>query len=137
MKSSLANIGVMELSAMAQGLESAADQNDIAFCSAKLPLFLETLRFLRSSLTEAFAEKNQSHGQIEIPSGLPLIFEKLTLAFADTDFPAIDRGIESLNALAKRGEMDGALKEEIEHIKDAVLMMDYDDAQEVMRKLLK
>jgi HPt (histidine-containing phosphotransfer) domain-containing protein len=132
MKGSLANIGAMELSVKAQELETAADHADAGLCAAKLPLFLKALRRLNSSLAKAFSKENQSHGPIKIPPELPSIFEKLTVAFAETDFPAIDRGIESLNAL----NTDGMLKEEIEHIKDAVLMMDYDGAMGVMRKLL-
>jgi CheY-like chemotaxis protein len=132
MKGSLANIGATELSANAHALETAADRGDAAFCTAKLPPFLQALNRLRLSLTQAFAKESENRGPVMIPPALPLVFEELTAAFSRMDFPAIDKGIESLNAL----NTDGALKEEIERIKDAVLVMDYDGAMEVMRKLL-
>jgi CheY-like chemotaxis protein/HPt (histidine-containing phosphotransfer) domain-containing protein len=135
MKATLANIGAMELSAQAYKLEAAANQVDTSFCVLNLPSFLEGLRNLNSSLVEAFTEIKLNHGPMEIssvvPTVLPTILEKLALAFNEMDFLAIDKGIENLNAL----NPDGALKEEIEKIKFAVLMMDYEGALEIMRNL--
>jgi hypothetical protein len=44
---------------------------------------------------------------------------------------AVDEGMESLHAL----KVDGVLKKETDKIKDAVQIMDYDGALEVMRML--
>jgi hypothetical protein len=63
---------------------------------------------------------------------MPPIFKRMTEAFAETDIVTIDEEIERLNAL----EMTGALRDEIEHIKDAVLIMDYDEAAKLMGELL-
>jgi HPt (histidine-containing phosphotransfer) domain-containing protein len=130
MKSSLANIGANDLSALALKLETAADKNDRSFCALKLPTFMERLSALQSGLAKAFA-KNQNIGQIEIPPELPSIFEKMKTAFDEMNFSAIDGAIKNLDAL----NPNAALKEEIGRIKDAILMMDYDAAKEVMRKL--
>jgi hypothetical protein len=59
------------------------------------------------------------------------IFDKLEIALNNSDFIAIDAGIENLNVRST----DGILNEEIEKIKDAVLIMDYDGAIDVMRKI--
>ena len=131
MKGSLANIGVMELSALAKELEAASDHGDAAFCAANLPPFLEALRDLSSSLTEAFGAESRNLGPIEIPPELPAIFEKLKKAIMDTDFLAIEKLMRKLNEI----KTDGALKDEIENINDAVLMMDYDSALETMQRL--
>jgi signal transduction histidine kinase/FixJ family two-component response regulator/HPt (histidine-containing phosphotransfer) domain-containing protein len=133
MKGSLANIGVMELSALAKELETASDHGDAAFCAANLTPFLEALQDLGSSIAEAFGAESRNIGPIEIPPELPAIFEKLKNAFEDTDFLAIEKLMRSLNEL----KPEGALKDEIENINDAVLMMEYDSALEAMQRLSK
>jgi HPt (histidine-containing phosphotransfer) domain-containing protein len=130
MKGSLANIGAMELSTRAKELETASGRGNIAFCALALPPFLEELRLLKASLAKAFETKNRS--PIEIPAELPPILERLKAAFDEMDFSAIDEEIKNLDALIP----GGALKDEIEKIKDAVLVMDYENAREVIRNLL-
>ena len=127
-KSALANVGAMELSALALELENASDKADSAFCSANLPSFLEGLNHFYTSLREVFAEKTDN-GPIEIPPQLVSIFEKLKDAFEKIDFLAIDDGITSLNDL----KLQGALLDEIEKIKDAVINTDFISAVEVMK----
>ena len=131
-KGSLANIGSVELSAMASELENASNLKDKDFCSLKLPLFLERLNNLKNSLENAFAVKTQNHGPIEIPRNLPGILKKLSAAFGEKDFIAIDKAIETFDTL----HPNKALKEKLEKIKDAVLMMDYMEADEVIQELL-
>ncbi|MCL2069476.1 MAG: ATP-binding protein [Treponema sp.] len=137
MKGLLTNIGAMGLYSQARDLETAADQADTAFCAANLPPFLEELRGLGSSLAEAFANHAPFQGPLEIPPELSLalapVLKKLTAAFDNTDFAAIDEGMKSLSVI----KADGALQEEIEKIKDAVLTMDHSGAMEVIRKLSK
>ena len=54
-KSSLANIGSMPLSEKALDLEIASRNEDVDFCNANLPAFLERLNGLNLKLKEAFA----------------------------------------------------------------------------------
>ena len=133
MKGALNFAGAMELSRQAYDLEMASDKEDAAFCAANMPPFLEELNRLGRSLAAAFEKKNQNRAPVVIPPELPPIFEKLAAALTEMDFLAIDEGTERLDAL----NTGGALKDEIERIKDAVLMMDYDDAKEMMRALLQ
>jgi len=133
MKGALNFVGAIELSRQAYDLEMASDKEDAAFCAANLPPFLEGLNRLGRSLAAAFEQKKQNHAPIVIPPQLPPIFEKLTAALTAMDFLAIDEGTERLDAL----NTDGMLKDEIERIKDAVLMMDYDNAKEIMQALLQ
>jgi len=133
MKGALNFAGAMELSRQAYDLEMASDKEDAAFCAANLPPFLEGLNRLGAGLAAAFEKKNQNHAPMVIPPQLPPIFERLAAALTAMDFLAIDEGTESLDAL----NTGGALKDEIERIKDAVLMMDYDGAQEMMQALLQ
>jgi HPt (histidine-containing phosphotransfer) domain-containing protein len=133
MKGSLANIGVMELSKKALELETASSKEDAAFCAANLAPFLKELQILNTAVAAAFASETQNRAPITIPPQLPPIFEKLTAAFAAFDFSGIDKAVDALNSL----NTEGALKEEIEKIKDAVLTTDYDGAAEIMKGLLK
>ena len=133
-KGALANIGAMELSAMAFDLEVASSKMDSVFCTKYLPSLLEGLSTFALKLKEAFStiSSNPSDGLLIVPPELPHIFERLIDAFSETDLLLIDKEVENLNAL----NMSGALKEEIEYIKDLVMMMSYDEAAEQMRKLL-
>jgi PAS domain S-box-containing protein len=133
MKGSLANIGAMELSAIAKELEAASDRADSAFCLSNTPPFLQELDNLKSGLEEAFELQNLNKGPLEIPKELPPILARMTTAFEETDYLAINEEINSLDAL----KPEGALKTEIERIKDAILVMDYEGALGVMQGLLK
>jgi HPt (histidine-containing phosphotransfer) domain-containing protein len=130
-KGALANIGAMELSEKAFDLEIAASKKDTAFCVDNLPHLQEKLSNLRSALIEAFSVISSSDSFV-IPPELPDIFERLRDAFAETDLILIDKEVENLNAL----NLSGILGEEIEKIKDMMMMMNYDEATEQMLKLL-
>jgi signal transduction histidine kinase/DNA-binding response OmpR family regulator len=142
MKGSLSNIGAVELSEIAYGLETKADKGDTSFCALNLPKFLKKLDNLKIALKEVFAEKLQPSNRIEIADEisnemsekLKALFEKLIAAIGNSDFPAINSCTEEFNAL--NVTPDGALEEELEKIKDAVMMMDYESALEVMKKLI-
>ena len=131
-KGSLANMGAMELSAKAFELEKAAGNADIGFCAAGLPPFLDRLGKLKLVLQEAFAVIRHGGEPIEIAPELPLIFKRLKDAFNDVDLTQIEIELENLNAL----HPGGALRDEIEKLKDEVMAMDYDGATEHMAKLL-
>ncbi|MCL2084857.1 MAG: ATP-binding protein [Oscillospiraceae bacterium] len=131
MKGSLANIGAEKLSAQAYDLELAADKPDAAFCAQNMPAFLEKLNALSAGLKQAF-KVTDGDPIGNIPPGLKPIFDKMSAAFDDMDFQTIDNGLGALDAL----NTDGALNAEIENVKDAVMMMDYDSAKEIMAKLL-
>jgi CheY-like chemotaxis protein len=135
MKGALNFVGAVELSRQAYDLEVASDREDAAFCASNMPPFLQGLARFGGSLTQAFEKKNQSqsHDPIVIPPQLPPLFKRLTAALAETDFLAIDEGMESLEEV----DFSGTLKDEIERLKDAVLMMDYDGAIKIMRDLLE
>jgi signal transduction histidine kinase/CheY-like chemotaxis protein/HPt (histidine-containing phosphotransfer) domain-containing protein len=137
MKGSLANIGMMKLSADAYELEKASDRGDGGLCAHQLPPFLEALQTFHAGLKEAFALIEQPRGAVEIPAELPPVLKKLAHAFAEKNFVAVDEGLESLAGLKKKDIIKGdALNEEIEKIKDAVEIMDYKTAQEVINKLI-
>jgi len=131
-KSALFSIGATELGQEARELELASNRNDDAFCAKNLPALLEGIGNLSLRLEEVFSEINREGGTIEIPPELPPIFESLTDAFREMDIVAIDESMERLNALP----LTGALKDEVEQITDAAIMMDFDFAINVIAKLI-
>ena len=130
-KGSLANIGAVELAAMARELESASDKADADFCALNLPPLLEGLGDLSLNLKEAFSVISPHDGTIEISSEVASIFDRLMDAFDEMDIMAVDEEIQRLN----EQNPSSALGEEIENIKDAVLMTDYEAATKIIRKL--
>ena len=131
-KGSLANIGAMELSARGKELETASDRGDINYCSSKLSPFLTELIEFSMKLKDAFIEIEQEVVHMEIPDEIPQIFYKLIDAIDKMDFTVIDEALEDFGSL----NLNGVIKAEIEEIKDAIMMMDYDSAMDKMRKVL-
>ncbi|MDR0491447.1 MAG: response regulator, partial [Oscillospiraceae bacterium] len=135
-KGALASVGAMELSSKAFELESASGEDgvnaDISFCAANLPPLLERLSSLSRKLKEAFASIAHSEKPIEIPLEMRPIFKRLTDAFEETDLLQIDNEMENLNAF----DVSGPLKEEIEMLKDEVMLMEYYEATEHIAELL-
>ena len=131
-KGSLANIGAMELAAKAFDLEVASKKLDADFCASHLTAFLDDLNYLKFMLKEACESSSYTDGPMEIPPELPHIFQKILNAFREIDFVIIDKEMEKINAL----QLNGVLKEAIEQIQDAIMMMEYDTAEEQIHKLL-
>jgi len=132
LKGALANIGVIDLSTKAFELETASSKQDSDFCRDNLPALLDGIIDLNSKLSEAFSIISQSGDLIEIPPELPLIFQRMKEAFSEIDIVWIDEEVENLDAL----KLNGTIKNQVEQIKDMVLMMDYDGAIEHMQILL-
>jgi PAS domain S-box-containing protein len=132
MKGALATIGAPGLSEKAFELERASANMNADFCASNLPPFLEKLHNFKLNLKEAFSTLKQRSDSIEIPPELPHIFERMISAFEETDLFNIDKEMENLNAL----NLKGTLKDEVEQIKDMVIIMDYINAKERILELL-
>jgi len=132
-KNSLTSIGATKLGNSAYELETASNLSDGEFCSMHLPALLEGLGNLRLQLREIFSDISCGDDIVEIPPELPPILECLTDAFREMDIVAIDEGVERLNELSLAGALGG----EIEQLSDAVIMMDFDYAIEVIQRLTR
>ena len=132
-KGALANIGAGELSQKALELEKASESQDLDFCEKNLPALLEEIYNLNTKLMEAFSIISKGIDQIELPPTLPPIFQNMMTAFDETDIVQIEEEVKNLDAL----NLNGALKEETDEIKDFILMMDYVGATELIQKLLE
>ena len=164
-KSSLAYVGATELSAAAHGLEMASGAADADYCSQNLPGFLKRLASLRSGLAGAFSAADGAphggrgarirasvgdpgpyepvsvgdHNPHEPVSGgapgpheLVSILKRLADAISGLDLEHIEYETSMLDSAGGRAD----LKEEIELIKDAVAVMDYEAAAGRVNTLL-
>ena len=132
MKSSLANVGAMELSAKAHGLEAASSRKDSAYCSSQLQPFLGELRSLGIELLGAFSETNFGDGSSIVTPGLVLILRKMKESIEGMKYEEINNELKNLESLS----LSGALKNTIEEISDSIMVMDYESAMEDIQELL-
>ncbi|MCL2255137.1 MAG: ATP-binding protein [Lachnospiraceae bacterium] len=130
-KGALANVGAMNLSAKALVLEKASAEMNADFCAVNLSALINGLSDLGGRLEDSFALFKHSDGEALLPHELFSIFQNMTEAFAEMDLMAIDEEIGRLDSL----NLKGAIKAEIDDIKDMVMMMDYDGAAERMGKM--
>ena len=131
MKSSLANVGAMDLSRKADELEVASSRNDSDYCTSSLQFFLDELQNLSVKLKEAFLELLQNDDKINITSDLALILTKIKEGIKEMKYVEINNELKQLETLS----LSGVLKDEIEEIKEAIIMMDYDSTLEIIDKL--
>ena len=132
MKSSLANVGAMELSAKAYELETASVRNDARYCASNLQPFLAELCDLGGKLEEAYSEMHRDDDPIFITPELASILTKMKEAIEETNYVKIESEVRRLESLS----LNGSLKEEIEELKDAILIMDYDNATGQIDRLM-
>ena len=132
MKNSLANLGAMELSARAHELEISSKTGDIDSCSLALRPFLDKLRELGNELNGIFPKSPQSE-KPDIPHELASILTRMKDAAEKSEFLKINNEMMILEAI----EIGDDLKDSIEEIKNAIIVMDHEEALKIIKKLLK
>ena len=133
MKSSLANVGAMELSDDAYKLEAASSRNDTRFCASNLEVFLNALNELGNKLKGACLKAIPNHNLEPISEDLKKLLAGIKEAINETNFVEINTKLGGLDNMDFKGDE----KDEIEEIKDALIVMDYDNALEKIDKLLQ
>jgi hypothetical protein len=83
------------------------------------------------AVTNAFEADNTIKGPIDVPVDILQIFRELIDAIGESNYLKIEKMVKELDSF----DFGSPLKEEIETIEDAVMMMDYESAVEMMRKL--
>jgi len=131
-KSSLANIGAMNLSAKAYELESAGSRKDIDFCASHLQPFLKELDDLGAKITEAFSDLPKENGPSVVSAELGLVLKRMKDSLNGKKYIEINDNLKKLETL----KLDGSLKDKIEEITDAIIIMDYQSALDEIQKLL-
>jgi CheY-like chemotaxis protein/HPt (histidine-containing phosphotransfer) domain-containing protein len=131
-KSSLANVGAMNLSAKAYELESAASRKNIDFCTSHLRPFSEELDYLGIKIAEAFSGLRQENGPSVISPELELILTGMKDSLREKKFIEINDDLRKL----EMQKLGGSLKDKIEEIMDAIIIMDYENALDEIQKLI-
>ncbi|MCL2057463.1 MAG: ATP-binding protein [Oscillospiraceae bacterium] len=131
-KSSLANIGAIDLAGKAQELEDASAKGDIGSCAPALQPFLGAIGRFGEDLCGAFAVIGQCDRPPAAPPELMPALLGLLSAFADMDIGRIE------NEASKLGQINigGPIKDEVEQLLDMVSVMDYDEAAGRIHKMV-
>jgi len=132
MKSSLANVGAMDLSAKAHEVEIASSRQDSGYCAKNLQTFSNELMGMGKKLAEIFSELRQKDETIIISADLRQIMTKMKDFIKEMKYEEINTELAKLEDL----KLEGSLNDEIEELKDAIMVMDYDSATEKIQKLL-
>jgi len=133
MKSSLANVGAIELSVEASELEAASSRDDIIFCSSNLQCFLDGLFDLQSRLIKLFSDEYQGDSNAAVPPEFRKILSKMCDYVTELNYRGINDELSNLESL----DLTGSMKDAEEDIRDSILVMDYESAMEKIQKLLK
>ena len=130
-KNLLNNIGATNLGAKAQALEAAGDRMDFSFCSLNAGSFTSALNDIRKKIMEAFTEQPDENGPITIPPELSAVLLKIKKAISKMDFAEINRELQVLEKI----ELSGKVKDETIEIIDFLMVMEYDNAMNLIGKL--
>ena len=130
-KTSLANIGIMELSARAHELEISAGRQDYSSCASAIKPFSDAMQSLSNKLKDAFSEYHQNN-EVIISQELASLLARMKDAILRMEYIEINEEIKNLETI----ELSGNMEHRVEEIKDAVMIMDYDEAAEMIQNLL-
>ena len=133
LKGSLSLIGAMGLSAKALELEQASRDDDLDFCSSFLPGFLDELTYFQNELRKAFDQLLSAKAGIDVLPELVPILKRMKEAIDSMDLLAIYDEIDLLDQM----DFKAALFGEVEKLKNAAMLMNYDFATEIIDRLLQ
>jgi signal transduction histidine kinase/CheY-like chemotaxis protein len=137
LKSASATIGAEELSQEAAQLETAGKAEDLARIKEILPSFYTNLTHITERIDAALSQTEQSNAHAPKtkrikPSTISQLAD-LQTALAEKKIKDIDRLIAELEQLP----LDEKIKESVTEISDFVLMSEYDEAANLLQKMLK
>ena len=134
LKSALSFIGVQNLSDKAMALETAGKERDIDFIYENLHDFIEKLSKLIENILEFSNTKPENEEEnLEISSeSIILLQELVDLIKTKAAFSKIDSIIEELN----KTPINSRLREVLDQVSDEVLMAEYDNALQIIKKIV-
>ena len=131
-KSSLAHLGAAELSAKAYKLEKASEKEDIDFCILNLEPFILALSGLQIQIKNAFRSEQNKTGLEQIPADLAIILNRIINTMEEMNFEEVNKEAKKLELINPGAD----LKDQIEEILDAILMMDYESAKKAILSIV-
>ena len=138
LKSASANIGAMELSAMARAQENAAAKGDSAFIAREFPALLKVYEALLQNI-QSFLEQRRQEGDAEDAKLPPLTAQELK--------EQIGTALDQLEHFRSREcaegveeilchELSEEMRERLEQIQTQLKLYEDDNAEELLRQLL-
>jgi signal transduction histidine kinase/ActR/RegA family two-component response regulator/HPt (histidine-containing phosphotransfer) domain-containing protein len=131
LKSASANVGAMELSEVAAILEQAGRDSDIELIRARLDEFIDNLTQLLTRIKDVLkAQMSLREGEAQIDAG---VLEQLAAALEAMNISEIDRLVDEISARP----LDKRSREALDDISSQILMAEFDEAGETVKKLLR
>jgi len=130
-KGSLSLVGATELAAKALELENASREKNSRFCSLNLEEFLIELTTISNDINDCFVGLRSNQSPMTIPHELPPILARITDAMDNADYAVLYHEIDQLDSLV----FTGTVKDEIKSLKEAVMIMNYDYAASIIKRL--
>jgi CheY-like chemotaxis protein len=135
LKSALASLGAMEISAKAAGLEAAGRAGDMGFIQENMFGFTQGLAELVEGISAVMDEDTASDAPASDPVASTFVtssLNDLAEALKSQSASDIDRLLDELN----QKPLDAETREVVNRISDAVLMVEFDNALEIIGGLL-
>ena len=131
MKSALANIGKMELSAIALKLETLARSGDSNTVVSEAPAFLEALRCVVEELTRKTEPEDDGADQEE----LPFLRDKLlAIKAACEEFD--EKAAEEIVAELRTKSLSQPVRELLSSVDELILHSDFDETADIINKFV-
>ena len=133
LKSAAANIGARELSEMAEALEVAGNQEDLAFIEKQNVKLISVLELLMNRINAALEADEQGRNE---PADMELLkaeLIKLAAAIEDLDAAAIKTSVKGIEPFTNSADI-GSL---VEDILQNMLIGEYDEALSIINYLLR
>ncbi|MCL2252846.1 MAG: ATP-binding protein [Lachnospiraceae bacterium] len=131
MKGTLALLGASQLSATALRLEDASREKNIGYCEQNFKEFNDELRLFYHELKNVFDEYWKNKKTVVIEPNLQACLTRITEAISSMDISSVYEEIDLLNEM----EISESLFDDIEKLKDALMIMNYDYAESIIKRL--
>jgi len=140
LKSALATLGEKDVSAKAAALESAGKNNDITFIQSNIQVFTEQLKEIIINISAALTNAETDEQKAKIDSGnttrmdpdLIRLFNEFIEAVNSKNALEIDQLLEEIN----KKSLNSEIKNEVDKILYEILIMEYDTALQIAKKLV-
>ncbi|MCL2008459.1 MAG: ATP-binding protein [Treponema sp.] len=137
LKSASYSIGATGISEMAAELEKAGKDEDMDIIKMKLPIFHKALSELSINIKNAienYKEKSPSPSGGSASAQVSSLLKNLAIALEEQKANEISRILREINDFT--GDMDIAYRDALERISDEVMMVEYDNAKEILTNLM-
>jgi CheY-like chemotaxis protein len=132
LKSALATVGAFELSKAAAVLEAAGKDGDRRIIEEKLPVFIRNLKVFNEKIAAiVFLPEGERQAAAGDHGVLPY-----APALKDLQQALLSYNISGINRLVKQLETADSIRMEISRLSEFILLGDYDEAAELIEKLL-